>query len=61
MELGTPGSESRHCSIVIRLRANRSALKRTSAGHGVGTDHLGTGDIEQKDLAREPVGEISGK
>jgi hypothetical protein len=61
MELRTPGSESHHCAVVVRFRANGCALKRTSAGHGVGTDHLGTGDIEQEDLAREPVREIPGK
>jgi hypothetical protein len=61
MELGTPGSERHHCAVVIRLRANRRALKRAGSRYGVGTDHLGTGDIEQEDLAREPVGEIPGK
>ena len=43
------------------IRANRRALSRSSARDGVGTDHLGTGDIEQEDLAREPVREIPGK
>ena len=61
MELGTPGSESHHCAVIIRLRPNRRALKRAGARYGVGTDHLGTGDIEQEDLAREPVREIPGK
>ena len=61
MELRTPGSESHHCTVVVRFRANRCALKRTSAGHRVGTDHLGTVDIKQKDRAREPVCEIPGK
>ena len=61
MELRTPGSESHHCAVVVGFRANRCALKRTSAGHRVGTDHLATGDIEQEDLAREPVREIPGK
>ena len=61
MELRTPRSKSHHCAVVVGFRANRCALKRTSAGHGVGTDHLGTGDIEQEDLAREPVREIPGK
>ena len=61
MELGAPGSESHHCAVVVGFRANRCALKRTSTRHGIGTDHLGTGDIEQEDLAREPVREIPGK
>ena len=61
MELGAPGSESHHCAVVVGFRANRCALKRTSPRHGIGTDHLRTGDIEQEDLTREPVREIPGK
>ena len=55
MELGSPRSESQHCAVVVRSRANGRALKRASAGHGVGADQLGGSHIEQEDLAREPV------
>ena len=55
MELGTPRSESHDRAVVVRLRANGSALILAGAGHGVGTDHLGAGDIEQENLACKPV------
>jgi hypothetical protein len=55
VKLGAPRSESHDRAVVIRFRANGRALKRAIAGHGVGTDHLGTSDIEQEDLTREPV------
>ena len=62
MELGSPGRESHDRAVVIRFRASGGALKRATAGHGVGTDHLGTGDIEQEHFACQPVvREISGK
>ena len=61
MELGSPGSESHYRAVVVRFRANGSALILAGAGDWVGTDHLGAGDIEQEDLAREPVREIAGK
>ena len=61
MELGTPRSESHHCAVVVRLRANGSALILARARDGIGTDHLRAVDIEQEDLAREPVGEIPRK
>lgn len=55
MELGTPGSESHHCAVVVGFGANGRALIHAGAGHRVGTDHLGAGNVEQNDLAREPV------
>jgi len=58
VELRAPRSESHYRAIVIGFRANRCALKRARAGHGIGTDHLGTGDIEQENLTREPIREI---
>jgi len=62
MELGTPRSESHHSAVVVGFRANWGALERATAGHWVGTDHLGVGDVEQENLAREPVDrEIPGK
>ena len=61
MELGAPRSESHHCAVVVGFRANGSALILTGAGHRIGTDHLGAGDIEQEDLPREPVREIPRK
>jgi len=62
MKLRTPGSESHHRAVVIRFRANGCALIHASAGHRVGTDHLGTGDIEQEHFACQPVvREISGE
>ena len=61
MELCAPRSESHDCPVIVGFGANRRPLKRASAGHGIGTKHLGTGDIEQEDLAREPVREIRGK
>jgi hypothetical protein len=61
MELGSPRSESHHCAAVVGFRADGCALKRASARHGIGTDHLGTGNIEQDDLARKPVCKIRAK
>ena len=61
MELGPPGSESHHCAVIVRFRANGRSLILAGAGNGVGTDHLRTRDIEQDDFAREPVRIIHGK
>ena len=61
MELRTPRRESHDRTIVVRFRTHGRALKRACAGHGMGTDHLGTGDIEQDDVAREPVRVIHAK
>jgi hypothetical protein len=61
MELRAPRSESHYRAVVIGFRANGCALKLASAGHGVGTDHLSAGDIEQDNLTREPVREIRAK
>ena len=51
MELGTPRSESHHCAVVVRLRANGRALKLASARHWVRTDHLRACHIEQEHFA----------
>ena len=61
MELGTPGSEGHHCAVVVRFRSNGRSLKVAGAGDGIRTNHLGTGDIKQDNLAREPVREIRSK
>ena len=61
MELCAPRSESHDCPVIVRFGADRRPLKRASAGHRIGTEHLGTGHIEQDDLAREPIREIRGK
>jgi hypothetical protein len=55
MELRTPRSESHHRAVVIGFRANGSALILAGAGHGVGTDQLSAGNIEQVHLTCEPV------
>ena len=47
VELGAPGSESHDRAVVVRFRANRRALKRASAGHGIGTDLRVPGGLQR--------------
>jgi len=61
MELRAPRSESHHCAVVVRFRTNGRAIEGARARHGIGTNHLSTGDIEQDDVAREPVRVIHAK
>src|SRR5438093_9342081 len=61
MELCAPRSKSHDCAVIVGFGTNGRALKRASARDGIGTEHLGTGHIEQHDLAGQPVRKIRAK
>ena len=55
MVLRSPGSKSHDRAVVVRAGANWRSLIHTCAANRIGTEHVSACDIEEVDLATEPI------